>query len=97
MLKLTRNLFGAATTVALVLAVIVCLTFGVAVIIGGATGSTLATTASRAMEYGIYIAAAAMLIGVIDMYVRGVHSLKVDSATPEDDIDDDEEDNEYRR
>ena len=96
MLTLTRNLFGVATTVALVLAFIVCLTFGAAVIVGGATGSALATTAGRAMEYGIYIAAAAMLIGVIDMYARGVHSLKADSATSEDDIDDEEEGSEYR-
>lgn len=96
MLTLTKNLFGVATSAALVLAVMVCLTFGAAVIVGGTTGSVLATTAGRAMEYGIYIAAAAMLIGVIDMYVRGAHSLKVDSATPEDDIDDDEEGNEHR-
>jgi hypothetical protein len=74
-----RYIYGLAAMIAMALSFIVFLLFALALVIGGQTGSSIAALAESVVLWGIRLAAAAILVGLISIYLRREHSLSMNS------------------
>ncbi|PXY23925.1 hypothetical protein [Prauserella flavalba] len=75
MRKVLKNGYGVLAIVALSMAVVLAIVFLVALIVGGGAGTTLSEFGGTLAEWSIYIAALAMVPGLIYVYVTREHSL----------------------
>ncbi|QFG22282.1 hypothetical protein [Actinomadura sp. WMMB 499] len=81
--------YGALALVATALAAVLAVVFLAAVAIGGDAGTGLTELGGTLAGWSIYVAAAAVLLGLVHIYASGEHSLtagtrKRPEDTPED-------------
>ncbi|GLY64622.1 hypothetical protein [Amycolatopsis taiwanensis] len=82
MRKVLKNCYGALAVVALGMAVLLAAVFLVALIIGGHGGATLSQFGGTLAKWSIYVAAVAMLPGLVYVYLTGEHSLTAKKKEP---------------
>lgn len=72
-----QTVYGWIALVTMALGFAVFLMFCLALIIGGEGGAAVATAAGTIMGWGIRIAAIAILIGLISVYLKKDHTLNI--------------------
>lgn len=77
--KLFEGLYTFITFITLCVGFIVALLFFFGIIIGGAIGTSLALFAGKIISWAIVLAALAVLVGIIHMYITKEHTLTIDS------------------
>lgn len=75
MKKTLTTFYGILAFLATGLATVLALVFVVAIVLGGEAGRTLSELGGAIGEWSIYIASAAVLLGLVHVYVTGTHSL----------------------
>jgi hypothetical protein len=72
-----QNVYAWMALFTMVLGFFVFLMFCCAFVIGGEAGATLASAAGTLMNWGIRLAACAILIGLISIYLKKEHTLSI--------------------
>ena len=85
MRRFLTTVYGIVTTVAFTLGFVVAVLFVVAIIVGQDLGTTLALLAGNIMNWGIALAAIAVLAGLVYIYLVGPHSLVMEKRPKTDD------------
>lgn len=85
MRRFLTTVYGIVTTVAFSLGLVVAIIFAVAMIIGNDLGTTLALVAGNIMNWGIALAAIAVMAGLLYIYLVGAHSLVMEKRPNTDD------------
>ncbi|WLR51039.1 hypothetical protein LC040_17795 [Bacillus tianshenii] len=76
-----ENLYGWVAFLTMALGVLTAGLFAVSFVIGGGSGETIAVYAGQIMSWGIRLAAVAMIIGLVNTYVKKEHSLTLGSES----------------
>ena len=85
MRRFLTTVYGIVTTVAFSLGFVVAVIFVVAIIVGQDLGTTLALVAGDIMNWGIALAAIAVMAGLVYIYLVGSHSLVMEKRPSTDD------------
>lgn len=83
MVSFTEKVYTWLALITMALGVLVAFIFIVSLVIGGSTGESFAVFAGKIMTWGIRIAAVATLAGIINIYLKKEHTLKMDTSTEE--------------
>lgn len=87
MIAFLKQFYGVLALIALVLGFIVAVIFAGALIVGPDLGTDWALAGGEIMSWGIALAAVAVLIGLIIIYVTESHTLKMEKTPAAEDSD----------